>query len=175
MAKPEILDRMAGYEEDQIEFSILGLVKDPIIDLVADLARNVKELQAVQERLDLSASAAGNTPSTQADKPQLLDGTLLGPDGSFNLTQDNIDKAEIPSGTMALYTSASRDMLQSYQDELVNGQKELRGSIKEEQQLQQADEDHAAGRKHDYASAVNRWLGMLARKKKIEELVNELQ
>ncbi|KAK2757846.1 hypothetical protein FQN54_004252 [Arachnomyces sp. PD_36] len=175
MAKPEILARMAGYEEDQIEFSILGLVKDPIINLVADLAQNVKELQAVRERLDLFNPPAEVPSSTKADNSKLPDRTLLGPDGSYKLTQDDIDKAEIPSDKMTRYTSASQDQLRSYENELVDKQKELRSSVKEEQHSQEADDNHAAGRKHDYASAVNRWLSMLARKKKIEELVNELQ
>lgn len=174
MAKPDILERMAGYEEDQIEFSILGLVKDPIIDFVADLAQNVKALQLVKERLDATAPSAKepNTPTRSTDP---LDGTLLGPDWSYKLTQNDIDKAEIPSDKMTQYTSGSPDDLRSYQDELANSQKELRRSVKEEQQSNDADEDHAAGRKHDYASAVHRWVSMLARKRKIEELVSEIQ
>lgn len=167
MAKPEILARMTSYEEDQIEFSILGLVKDPMIELVANLAQNVKELQVIKERLD-----AVTSPSEKPAAP--MDGTLLGPDGGFKLTQDDIDKAEVSSGKMGRYAAGSIDELRSLEVQLIDKQKELRGFVKEEQQSQDEDEEHAAGRKHDYAAAVHHWVGLLARKRKIEEFVNKL-
>ena len=173
MAKPEILSRMADYEDDQIEFSILSLGKDPIIDLIADLAQNVKSLQTLKEWLDASTS-----PSEEANgidsKASPLDGTIYGPDGSFDLKQDDIDKAEIPSDKMAGYTTCSVDQLLSYQDELSTAQETLRREVKQEKQLHDDDETKAMARKHDYASAVHRWISMLARKGKIEELINAI-
>lgn len=174
MAKPEILARMASYEEDQIEFSILGLVKDPMIDLVANLAQNVKELLVVKERLNAAASSV-EKPVTASDDTKPLDGTLLGSDGSFNLAPDDIDQAEVSLDKMERYSTESTEELRSYEEQLMHKQKELRASVKEEQQSQNADEEHAAGRKHDYACAVHRWVSLLARKRKIEELVNEVQ
>jgi ubiquitin carboxyl-terminal hydrolase L5 len=169
VAKPEIISKMAAYEEDQIEFSMLSLVKDPMVELVARLAGNVKSLSAIDDLL----SKAGVADPERQSLP-LSDGTVYGPDSSFNLTQEIIDHASIPEIEMSKFQSATCEELRQYRLDIAAEQPGIRASIGEEQQSQRADENYAAGRRHDYGPAVHTWVRMLARKGVAETLVQEI-
>ena len=151
---------MAAYEEDQIEFSILGLVRDPLPDLIQQLAANVRRLEILNERL-LSHSEMGAE----------LNETVLGPDASYGLGRADIDAAVIPESDQAEYQASTIEQLQQHQGALQERQRELRARIREEQQAQRADEDHATGRRYDYGPAVRTWLRFLARKQLLAELL----
>ncbi|KAJ5219799.1 hypothetical protein N7468_009003 [Penicillium chermesinum] len=164
VARPNILDRMAAYEEGQIEFSILGLVRDPILDLTKQLACNVRQL----ERLNARLLASDEQPSVKAMLADLNE-TLLGPDLSFELTPAAINAASIPE---VEFDSCSIPELQEELRKLRDEQQMLRGRIREEQQSQRLDEDHATGRRYDYGPAVRTWLRFLARKQLLAELLD---
>ncbi|KAJ5937463.1 hypothetical protein N7454_004763 [Penicillium verhagenii] len=149
VARPNILDRMAAYEEDQIEFSILGVVRDPLRDLIRQLAINVRSLQMLNARL--------TSPRN----------TVLGPDLSYGLGREEIDAAVVPEMT----SSEASPGFAAELEELREAQGELRIRIREEQQSQRIDEDHAKGRRYDYGPALRTWLRFLARKQVLAELV----
>lgn len=157
---------MAAYEEEQIEFSILGLVRDPLSDLVQQLAVNVRSLEMVQERLlsDGDTTAATTTMTS-------FEGTVIGPEPSLALTRAAIDAAEIPEATLKEYRSCSPSQLQEHRQTLSQVQGELRSRVREEQQAQRADDDYATGRRYDYGPAVRTWLRFLARKQVLAELI----
>jgi ubiquitin carboxyl-terminal hydrolase L5 len=157
---------MAAYEEEQIEFSILGLVRDPLSDLVQQLAVNVRSLEMVQERLlsDGDTTAATTTMTS-------FEGTVIGPEPSLALTRAAIDAAEIPEATLKGYRSCSPSQLQEHRQTLSQAQGELRSRVREEQQAQRADDDYATGRRYDYGPAVRTWLRFLARKQVLAELI----
>lgn len=167
LVKPNILTRMAGYEEDQIEFSILGLVRDPLLDLIGKLAVNVKCLEIVNERLDSN----GEIDSESALATTIVENTVLGPDASFGLTKEAIDKAVIPTDQAEEYGTCSVDELLQHRQKLSLAQQELRAAIREEQQSHRADDEYALGRRYDYGPAVRAWVRYLARKKMIQDLV----
>lgn len=167
VAKPNILTRMAAYEVDQIEFSILGLVRDPLPDLVHQLAVNVRSLEILNER---ALSLQDTDPAGSDPAPVVLKETVLGPDSSLSLTREAIDAALVSEEARAQYQAGSADQLRQHQQELSNAQRGLREHIREEQQSQWADDDHAAGRRHDYGPAVRTWLQFLARKQLLEVL-----
>lgn len=166
LVRPNLLDRMAAYEEDQIEFSILGLVRDPLPDLVQQLALNVRSLETIHERLlsDGDTTAAATTITS-------FEGTVIGPEPSLALTRAVIDAAEIPEDTWKEYRSCSPSQLQDHRQRLSQAQGELRCRVREEQQSQRADDDHATGRRYDYGPAVRTWLRFLARKQVLAELI----
>ena len=161
LVKPNILTRMAEYEEDQIEFSILSLVKDPLHSLVDDLAVNVKCLETINGRIAALQDKTEPEPT--------LDNTVLGPAGSFSLTREAIDNAEIPANQKGSYQCNSVGELSQRRQNLSNEQQQLRAAIKEEQQSQQADDDYATGRRYDYGPAVRTWMRFLARKEGVIE------
>lgn len=163
LVKPDILTRMAAYEEDQIEFSILGLVRDPLPELLGQLAVNVRCLEILNQRI-LSQTEEEPEPTLDA-----LQETILGPDSSLPLTREDINTADV-SIQAREYDLCSAAQLQQAQQELSNAQRSLRASIQEEKQSQWADADYAAGRRFDYAPAVRTWLRCLARKQLIQEL-----
>ncbi|KAF3403790.1 Ubiquitin carboxyl-terminal hydrolase isozyme L5 [Penicillium rolfsii] len=166
LVRPNLLDRMAAYEEDQIEFSILGLVRDPLPDLVQQLAVNVRSLEMIHERLlsegDTTAAATIITG---------FEATVLGPEPSLALTRTMIDAAEIPEETVKEYQSCASSQLHEHRQKLSQAQVELRCRVREEQQSQRADDDHATGRRYDYGPAVRTWLQFLARKQVLAELL----
>ncbi|OQE00803.1 hypothetical protein PENVUL_c046G10033 [Penicillium vulpinum] len=161
LVKPNLLDRMAAYEEEEIEFSILGLVRDPLPDLINDLAINVRTLEILNQR------ATSIHPSSDA---LALDETVLGPDPSLSLTREEIDAAVIPQETLDDYQTCSDEKLQAYQRTISRGQRELRVRIREEQQSHWSDDEYAAGRRFDYGPAVRTWLRRLAQKQQLQEL-----
>ncbi|KAL1962809.1 hypothetical protein VTN77DRAFT_9178 [Rasamsonia byssochlamydoides] len=171
LVKPEILARMTEYEEDQIEFSILGLVRDPIIDCIGELALNVKRLRKLNERLgdiqDVTSTAT--QPITHHDD------IILGPAPAFGLTQEDIDLAKIPDEQDEQYQMCSLEELALEQQSLRASQQAIKASIQEELQSRQRDDDYAAGRRHDYSSAVYSWARILARKGVIRDLISESQ
>lgn len=167
VARPNILDRMYAYAEENIEFSILGLVRDPLPDLIQQLAVNVRSLEILNERL---MSQEGGAPETEATLLALKE-TVLGPDSSLALTRADIDAAVVPDAIQAGSQNSLSEQLRQHQQGLSTAQRELRGRIREQQQTQRADEDHATGRRHDYGPAIRTWLRCLARKQLLAELL----
>ncbi|EKV16751.1 Ubiquitin Carboxy-terminal hydrolase 37 [Penicillium digitatum PHI26] len=161
LIKPNLLDRMAAYEEEEIEFSILGLVRDPLPDLINDLAVNVRKLEILNQRV---------TSLCQSSDTLVLDETVLGPDASLSLTREAIDAAAIPQETLDDYQTCSEKKLQEYQQTICRNQQGLRARIREEQQSHRSDDEYAAGRRFDYGPAVRTWLRRLAQKQQLQEL-----
>ncbi|KAL4805254.1 ubiquitin carboxyl-terminal hydrolase [Aspergillus unguis] len=167
LVKPDIQARMDEYEDDQIEFSILGLVRDPLPGLVEQLAANIKQLQTIKKTL----SSRERESAVAHFMAPLHENTLLGPDDSYKVTAKLIDNAVIPVEKHEEYSRCSTDGLVQYCMDLGRAQLELRATIREEQQSQQTDEEYAAGRRYDYGPAIRTWLRLLARKRVIEDLV----
>lgn len=170
IAKPDILSRMAEYEEDQIEFSILSLVGDPMIDFVSQLALNVKSILAIDGLL-----SAAQVSEEELGGDNWPDGTISGPDNSFELTSEALCAANVPETDMSKYRSASSDELLRCRREMAEKQKSIRASIKEEQQAYRGDEEYAASRRHDYGPAVHTWVRKLASKNAAETLAEALE
>lgn len=163
LVRPNILTRMEEYEEDQIEFSILSLGRDPLLGLTEKLAVNVKSLEVINKRLgDMT-----NYETAAADDTE--DNTILEPDASLSLSREAIDHAEIPPDQKEAYESCSPEELNQWRQKLSEEQQELRAAIREEQQSKNADDDYAAGRRYNYGSTVSKWVGILARKGVLED------
>ncbi|PLB51747.1 cysteine proteinase [Aspergillus steynii IBT 23096] len=167
LVKPNIRTRMEEYEEGQIEFSILSLAKDPLLDLVDRLALNVRQLESVNRGLVSSEQGGSHLESASAN---CLQQTVLGPDETFGLPRERIDQAKMPSELEDEYDTCSFQDLAEHQRQLVAEQQLLRTAIREEQQSLQAEDDHVAGRRYDYGPAVRAWTRSLARKRVIENL-----
>ncbi|EER37749.1 ubiquitin carboxyl-terminal hydrolase [Histoplasma capsulatum var. duboisii H88] len=172
LAKPEIISRMAEYEEGQIEFSILGLVKDPLIDLRAQLATNIKCVATIDEQLSALGISLPDLDGTAATINENSNG--IGHDPFINIEREEVERADVPGDLRTKYKSATPDELAGYREELVGAQKNIRIMISEEEQSHRADEDYAAARRHDYGPAVHTWVRLLARKQVIEKLVEEV-
>lgn len=170
--KPEIEARMAEYEEGQIEFAILSLVKDPLLSHVAALAVNVKSIIALERRLDNVASDwKSYVANSTLGEGALTNVILTSPDPGYELCQAMLDQAAIlPSIEGALQSDLISDIIARRQ-ELVTEQASLRLAVKEEQQSRRSDEERAASRRHDHGPLVSSLLEILEHKVALESLL----
>jgi len=171
LAKPEIEARMAEYEEDQIEFGLLGIVQDPLLGLREALAVNVKALGAVSERLDVLMPDWKDFVPSEGPTPE---GLLLGPDQAYGLDQDDIEAAPLYPATENKL-SAGGPVLVGFRQELITAQARLRANIVEEEQSARSDDERAANRRYDYGPIIQEWVRMLSRKGVIKDLVQETE
>lgn len=163
---------MAEYEEGQIEFGVLSLVKDPLLSLVPTLAENLKASATTSSRLTIlkpdwedsvSAALHGASPKYES--------TLSGPDEGYALTADAIESAVIPKVIKQRLDRGVVEDLMTLRQELMSAQARVRASIKEEQQSHRSDADRAASRRHDYGPMVQAWVRMLAQKRILQPLL----
>ncbi|KAH8688890.1 ubiquitin C-terminal hydrolase 37 [Talaromyces proteolyticus] len=164
--RAHLISRIEGYEEDQIEFSVLSLVRDPLRARVEKLALNVRRLQAI--RTCFTTSLRSSAEETLGDAPGIV---LLGPDTSLGLTQDILDLVGDPRDEIDTYNRCSCNELSSEYSRLVVEQQDILMSIREEMQSRQSDDENAEGRRHDYSSAVEYWARALIQKGNLRELI----
>lgn len=167
---------MAQYEEGQIEFAILSLVRDPLLKLVPALAENIKSIAALSAQLDRLKPDWQNfvTGLTNGDVAE-PDGLLSGPDHAYELTQENIDRAKLPEKVVDLCLGDVASDIMAHRQELITGQAELRMSIKEEIQSNVSDEERAAARSCDYGASMQSFVRKLRVKKQAEQAAKAAQ
>ncbi|MCJ1390841.1 hypothetical protein MMC18_003702 [Xylographa bjoerkii] len=175
LVKPDLEARMAEYEDGQIEFAILGLVKDPLINLVHELASNVKGIQALETHLDeANPNWRSFTACTSIETEGVPENTLFGPDLHFQIDEATIESAVLlPEVQHKLSSGSTSDAdIIGIRKKLAFEQTNLRVAIKEEQASDHHDEDRAAARRHDYGPAVKTWIEFLARKGILGDLLD---
>ena len=173
LVKPDLEARMAEYEDGQIEFAILGLVKDPLINLVHSLASNVKSLRALEGRLqDVKPTWRSFATFASSEKDGIPENTVFGPDAHFQLEQAAIERAALgPEVQHKLAGDSVADILDLRRN-LAFEQTNLRVAIKEEQASDYHDEARAATRRHDYGPAVKLWIEILSAKGVLRDLLD---
>lgn len=164
--KPQIEARMAEYEEGQIEFSVLSLVKTPLAGFISALAQNVKSLVALsnqeQAMEDISILAVNLACGEFRSGPELA---VCMPDAAYGLTQDMIDQAVIPPDVQGAIEGGEVPMITQLWRELTIAQAGLKASIGEEQLSNQLDQERADSRRWDYGPAVHNLIRSLATKR----------
>lgn len=164
--KPQIEARMAEYEEGQIEFSVLSLVKAPLAGFVSALAQNVKSLFALSK--SGQASEDSSILAVNSSCGEFSPGSELNvcmPDAAFGLTQDMIDHAVIPPAVQAAIQSQDLPIITQLWRELTIAQASLKASIGEERLSNMLDQERADSRRWDYGLAVHNIIYLLARKR----------
>lgn len=166
-ASPDIQARMAQYEENQIEFAILSLVKDPLIDLQAELAGNINSLIAIHLRLNevqpdwRSFTADDYDDSNVQHKP----GYLTGPDAGLGLTQEHISSSLIAQGEDHQFKPKSATAALTRRKELIAAQQSLRVAIQEEIQSKHSEQDRASARARDSGAKMQKFARKVQAKK----------
>ena len=158
-AKPDIEARMAQYEEGQIEFAILSLVRDPLLDMIPALAENVKAISALSSRLDvinpgwedLSDSSMKN--ETVGRNNSRVDAGL-----TYGITQRMLDQAQPSQAVIDLCHGSKVPEILALYKQLNTAQGNLRMSIREEMQSNQSDEERAAARTCDYGARMQNFV-----------------
>ena len=158
-AKPDIEARMAQYEEGQIEFAILSLVRDPLHEMTSSLAENVKAINALSARLDIVKPEWQDTCEPQANSEVAGTNSLIRESSlAHGLTQDMLDRAALRQAVVDLcHGSVASDMLR-HREQLIAMQADLRMSIREEIQSNQSDEEKAAARASDFGARMQNFV-----------------
>ena len=152
---------MAEYEEGQIEFSILSLVRDPLLDLIPRLAENVKSLTVIAAYLKDAASR--NVLGDERQRCE-VEGTLTSADSAYGLKQEAIEQANVSSKVdLALQSRVLSDVLDCRR-ELLHSQATLRASIRDEYEAKHMEDQKANARRYDYGPLALKLAQVLARK-----------
>ena len=165
-AKPDIEARMAQYEEGHIEFAILSLVRDPLLEMVPALAENVKAINQLSTRLDVVKPGWKESINSSTDREIAEIASLISkPNLAYGLTQEMIDQSEVSRIVTDLcYCNVASDMLR-HREQLITIQKGLQISIREEIQSNQSDEEKAAARTCDYGARMQNFVRKMQVKK----------
>ncbi len=154
---------MAQYEENQIEFAILSLVKDPLVDLLSDLAENVNGLMATLSQLDEIqhdwASFIDN--SNGQDKAEFLKGA----DAGLGLTEEHISKARAMQENEHQRPLESATAGLRKRNELIVAQQCLRIAIQEENQSVGLEQARARARNSDFGVKMQKFARSVQAKK----------
>lgn len=163
---PELQSRMAEYEEGQIEFASLALVKEPKANLVAALAENVKSINSLSERLShIKPDWRDFQPSHSSPANHEL---LFGPCEQYELQQEAIDQAKLsPELETKLESDVAEELVKNRQ-ELITAQASLRAALTEEIRTIRTDNERAASRRNDKGLLARGLLQVLERMGKVE-------
>lgn len=150
---------MAQYEENQIEFAILSLVKDPLIDLVSNLADNVYDLRAIQSQLDDIQPDWRSFTTNDFDEGngyhKLM--FLLGPDPSLGLTEEHISTTRVRQTQEHRFEVKSATAGLAKRKELILAQQGLRMAIQEEIQSKRLEQERASARTRDSGAKMQKF------------------
>ena len=165
---PVLASRMADLETGQIEFNMLAMVKDPVIERRATLAYNVKLLQAIEDRLtSISANWNALAPTTNDSAHVFFASDALG------LTTAMIEESQLSAADeQRLIDQRITDLLE-WRHRTIKDQALLRAGVRDEVQSLYEDESKASDRRNDYGSIIQAWLNMLAENEKLRELAED--
>ena len=154
---------MAQYEEDHIEFAILSLVRDPLLNLVPALASNVKTVLTLTSRLDeIKPDWQQFTPPSSNDQDTEKDSHIVAADAAYALEQRNIDEAPLMTAeTVSIIASNNATEMLKLRQKLITEQIGLKMDVKEELQAVQADEMRATSRSLDSGARLQKFSRMV--------------
>jgi len=163
---PVLAARMADLETGQIEFNMLAVVRDPVVEHRANLAYNIKLLHAIEDRLTsinanwkalLSASNDGAHVSSASDP--------------LGLTTTMIEESQLSAADEDNLIAKQRiTHLLEWRDRTIKDQAPLHAIVRDEVQSLYEDESKASDRRNDYGSIIQAWLNMLAENEKLRGL-----
>ena len=164
LAKPDIENRMANYESGQIEFAILSLVKDPLRNLLPSLAQSTKTLKLIVSRL------------CELDKNFHLDtkNCIIGSEPRYRLTKDLIDSEDISMADQEFLENGDEGLLYDMFERVLTTQTHLRSEIQEEINMECAEDERTARRRHDHSPLIQTWIHLLAQHAAIKPIADML-
>ncbi|THX45927.1 cysteine proteinase [Aureobasidium pullulans] len=160
--------RMAQYEEGQLEFSLMAVVQDPVVEDHRALAQNIRSLQEVQTQLD----QVSHSWRSFID-PKSEDSTLFGADEDYGLTDDMISETILAENMTQQLRSSCPESLLKVRQELVTNQAGYKAQVRDSQQAEKTDAEEAMHRRHDYGSFVKSWMQALCDDGALKNLLDE--
>ena len=168
-----ITDMMS--QDMELNYVLFAVVPDPMMQIRMELAKNVKNLQFMQSRNGGAFPGSMNGHSdTSTTFDQRFGDVLLGANPAYNLSQDDIDAAEVDERLRARVDS-NQDVskMATILCDVALEQAHLRSSITAEQESRKEDETKAMGFRSDFTALIQRWLTMLAENGVLQGLLEE--
>jgi ubiquitin carboxyl-terminal hydrolase L5 len=162
--------RMAEYEEGQIQFSLMAVVQDPIIQARRALAQNLRSIQAIEARLD---ELTPDWPSFVAADSE--DSVVCCPQEVSSLTDAMIAEAPLTPKTAQHLTCTCSETLIRVRTELKKDQTGCLAEIRDSQQTDMLEELESMHRRHDYGSFVKAWMHALVSNGALKSLLDDEQ
>ena len=172
--KPDIEARIAQYEEGQIEFAIMSLVKDPLIDLSEKLAQNVRDLTVLSTRPPglRRVTSTRDSQDSGRDPQDFDDEVLLGPHKRYGLSQCTIDACEASTEISDIAQSGADAVRQTALARLIAEQRRLRITTLEEVDARTVERKRVECRQHDFSPLVRKVAEIVA-KRNVAEFMKE--
>lgn len=174
VVKPALQARMAQYEQGQIEFSLMAVVQDPIIQARQELARNIRSLQAVETRLD-QVNPDWKLFTHQANEEGPGSEVLTAMSIDYGVSEADIQSASMSGSLLSTPVDGDLEKMISERTELVVMQVGCRAAVRDEMLASSADATKARLRRHDYTPFLTEWMGTLEEQGVLETLVNAVK
>lgn len=168
---PFLAARMADYATGGIEFNMLAMVKDSLLEHRQQLAANIKLLHRIETKLNSSQpdwkSFAESSDDEGTTEHLLAESDVLG------VTSTMIDSAELSMVHEKQLRVDDATALIELRQRVIIDQARLRSSVRDEQQALMDDQNEAADRRNDFGPVVQEWLNMLAENGKLRTIAED--
>lgn len=168
LAAPEIQSRMAQYEEGQIEFAVLSLVKDPISSLLAALAENIKSGAVILSHLDTVNAAWMDEVTLPLECEALRARFMFKSHEHYGVEQVETNPAIETDSVLKELCSQNVPQLVRKLQRLVEDQAMLKSSIKTEKEANRLEEERATSRRNDQGQLAKGLLEVINRMEKMD-------
>jgi len=153
LATPKIQERILRYEQDEIRFTLLAIVKKPLTILQSQLSTNMKLAGLIERRLD---SLGVNWKSTLSE-------ASINPEVQTDVT--DLDQAMVTDIESELDVARLVDR----RAKLIQEQDTLRFKMREEQEKLETYTTYATRKQHDYSPFIRKMLGFLVDKHSLQQ------
>lgn len=173
MARPDIVRQMNQYEDGEMGFALLALCADPLLNLVGDLAKNIKMINILRKNLKILGSQNRESSKYPTFESSVIidESLLLGPSEMYHLSEAQYDSIEIDDSTRKLCNSSLELDLITLLEEKITSQLDLRRSILQHLDQRSSDREKCEARRWDHAPFILQWLGKLAQKGALRNLI----
>ena len=173
---PVLQTRMLEIAASEMEYNLVSLVKHPLLTYQADLAENIKSIQAVQTRLDAIKPEWRDFKEPQDDQANGEEDFIDRMNVDYGISDFDIDESMIASSTQERLSLTCPQELKKLRNRLISAQVGMRRNISDERDAIADDERRARDRRHDYGPLIRKWVGMLAEQEGlVKELVEEIR
>ncbi|KAF2717860.1 cysteine proteinase [Polychaeton citri CBS 116435] len=166
IAQPALQARILQYTADEIHFNLMAVCHDPLVDDKERLAKNVKSIKAINQRLDALDTAwreleGGETPGD----------LITGVSEEYDMSQSDLEQIEDEEDP-----SPEDNLLEliKHRKSLTGQQSVLRAAVRDALKQSQQDIIEARQRQHNYSGFVKGWLEALAENETLTSLLEEL-
>lgn len=153
---PMLTARMLEFADQGIEFNILALVRDPLLEHQFEFTKHQRLINAVDEKL---RTMCGSKYERSDDLPPSEDSAVSGDQISLDISQEGEISNYIDRTLRDLGDETS---LREKRYNVYERLRHLKVAIREEESLTAADQEKALDRRIDYTPAINKYLSFLA-------------